>query len=190
MRPRLILFCGPSGSGKTTIVKHLLARFPQLSFSISATTRKRRSNEKDGVDYYFLSEGEFRQKIEKDEFLEWEEVYKSGYYGTLLSEIDRIQNAGMVPVFDIDVEGGLNIKKRFGSDLLDVFVVPPSLEELENRLVARKSEDEESLKKRVEKAAKEIGYKDRFSKVIINKNLDDSLDQAEQMVREFLQTDG
>ena len=187
MRPRLILFCGPSGSGKTTIVKHMLARFPQLSFSISATTRKRRSNEKDGVDYYFLSEDEFRNRIAKNEFLEWEEVYKSGFYGTLLSEIERIRNEGMVPVFDIDVEGGLNIKKKFGSDLLDVFVVPPSLEELEHRLVARKSEDEASLRKRVEKAASEINYKDRFSKVIINKNLDDSLDEAEQMVREFLE---
>jgi guanylate kinase len=189
MRPGLILFCGPSGSGKTTIVKHLLARFPQLSFSISATTRTRRENENDGVDYYFLSEDEFRQKIDQNEFLEWEEVYKSGFYGTLLSEIERIQKEGLVPVFDIDVEGGLNIKKRFGSDLLDVFVVPPSLEELEKRLVARQSEDEESLKKRVNKAAQEITYKERFSKVIIIKNLDDSLAQAERMVMDFLQID-
>jgi guanylate kinase len=186
--PRLILFCGPSGSGKTTIVKHLLSRMPNLSFSVSATTRKQRDGEKDGKDYYFISVDEFKSRIEKDEFLEWEEVYENGFYGTLRSEVDRIAAMGKVAVFDVDVEGGLHIKQKFGSDLLDVFVKPPSPDDLRKRLVARATETPESLEKRIGKAAHELTYGPRFRNVIINEKIEQACEEAEQMVKAFIAT--
>jgi guanylate kinase len=182
----LILFCGPSGSGKTSIVHSLLNSFPQLCFSVSATTRKKRSNETDGRDYYFISVSEFKEKIKNQEFLEWEEVYPNGFYGTLKSEIQRISSLGKVAVFDVDVEGGLNIKKQFGNNLLDVFVMPPGIEELKKRLVARATETDESLMARVLRAEKELAYASRFSHVIVNRNLEEATEKAKNMVFDFL----
>jgi guanylate kinase len=184
---KLILFCGPSGSGKTTIVHHLLENNTRFSFSVSATTRKKRSNEIHGRDYYFLSLEEFKSKIENDEFVEWEEVYESGYYGTLKSEITRISNLGKHVIFDVDVEGGLKIKKLFGSSLLSVFVMPPSIEDLKHRLKSRATETQSDLQRRLEKAEQELKYCENFDRVIINKDLDQSLREAQEMVDKFLE---
>jgi guanylate kinase len=183
---KLLLFCGPSGSGKTTIVHHLLATMPQLAFSVSATTRRMRVNEKDGVDYYFITADEFRTRIEKGEFAEWEEVYYGGYYGTLYSEIEKIWAAGKIPVFDVDVEGGLKIKKLFGDSLLAIFVMPPSVEELHKRLTARNSETEESFKARTAKSEHELSYADLFDKIIVNDTLAHALKEARLLVNVFL----
>ena len=183
---KLILFCGPSGSGKTSIVQHLLKKFSKLSFSVSATTRNKRNGEVHGKDYYFMTVDEFHEKIRNDEFLEWEEVYENGFYGTLRSEIDRIGKLGKVAIFDVDVEGGVHIKGRFGANLLDVFVHPPTIEELRKRLVARASETAETLERRVLKAEHELTYSSRFSHVIVNHDLGDATREAEQMVEQFL----
>ena len=183
---KLILFCGPSGSGKTSIVRHLLSRFPQLSFSISATTRSKRNGEEDGKDYYFISVEEFHDKIKNDEFLEWEEVYINGFYGTLRSEVDRIAALGKLAIFDVDVEGGIHIKGRFGENLLDVFVKPPTIEDLHRRLISRASETPETLEKRIQKAAHELTYSDRFTHVIVNKELKVAFEEAERMVENFI----
>lgn len=183
---RLVLFCGPSGSGKTSIVHHLLKTFPELSFSVSATTRNKRNNETDGKDYYFISVEEFKEKIKNNEFLEWEEVYENGFYGTLYSDLVRISKMGKVAIFDVDVEGGLHIKEKYNKNLLDVFVRPPALEDLRIRLVARASETPETLEKRVQKAAHELTYGNLFHKVIINDKLETAIIEAESMVREFL----
>ena len=184
---KLILFCGPSGSGKTTIVHHLLKKFPMMRFSVSATTRTKRENETDGIDYHFLSPEEFRAKITNNEFLEWEEVYKDRYYGSLKSEVDRILNEGNVALFDIDVVGGLNIRKNYGRQLLDVFVMPPSVDELHNRLVARATEDEESLRKRLDKAEEEMHAAFQFNHVIVNIDLQKAIQEAEEKVLAFLE---
>lgn len=184
---KLILFCGPSGSGKTTIVHHLLKKFPMMRFSVSATTRTKRENETDGIDYHFLSPEEFRAKITNNEFLEWEEVYKDRYYGSLKSEVDRILNEGNVALFDIDVVGGLNIRKNYGRQLLDVFVMPPSVDELHNRLVARATEDEESLRKRLDKAEEEMHAAFQFNHVIVNIDLQKAIQEAEDKVLAFLE---
>jgi len=183
---RLILFCGPSGSGKTTIVKHLLSKYPVLSFSVSATTRKQRNGEVNGTDYYFISVEEFKSKINNGEFLEWEEVYENGFYGTLTSEIDRINALGKVALFDVDVVGGLNIKSKFGSNLLDVFVRPPSPDDLRKRLVARATETPESLERRIGKAAQELSFGDRFSNILVNDTIEQACAQADSLVEQFL----
>lgn len=183
---KLILFCGPSGSGKTTIVHHLLKNNANLSFSVSATTRAKRSNEIDDKDYCFLSIDEFKKKIANDEFVEWEEVYSGGYYGTLKAEVERMVAQNKVVIFDVDVEGGLNIKKIYGDNILAVFVKPPSLDALHKRLVARASETEESLKRRIEKAELELTYSDKFNKVIINDNLETALWHAQKMLEDFI----
>ena len=184
---KLILFCGPSGSGKTTIVHHLLKKFPMMRFSVSATTRPKRENETDGIDYHFLSPEEFRTKIANNEFLEWEEVYKDRYYGSLKSEVDRILSEGNVALFDIDVVGGLNIRKNYGRQLLDVFVMPPSVDELHKRLVARATEDEESLRKRLDKAEEEMHAAFQFNHVIVNIDLLKAIQEAEEKVLAFLE---
>lgn len=183
---KLILFCGPSGSGKTSIVHSLLKKFPELSFSVSATTRAKRPYEMNGKDYYFLSVDDFKKKIEDEEFLEWEEVYKNGFYGTLKSEIIRITDEGKAVIFDVDVEGGLNIKKEYGDKLLDVFVMPPGIEELKKRLIARATESEESLAARVHRAEEELVYAKKFSHVIINHVFEDAAKEAENLVWQFL----
>ena len=188
-RHKLVLFCGPSGSGKTTIVHHLMEVFPAMRFSISATTRPARANEEHGKDYYFLTPDEFRGRVEKGDFLEWEEVYTDRYYGTLKSEVERILNNDHIALFDVDVEGGLQIRKHFGRQLLDVFVMPPSVDDLHKRLVARATESEDSLFKRLYKAEKEMHYAFQFNHVIVNNVLDDAKREAVEMVRAFLAED-
>lgn len=186
---KLIIFSAPSGSGKTTLVHHLLSK-PELklAFSVSATSRAKRPNETDGKDYYFLSADEFRARIEKGDFLEWEEVYTNQFYGTLRSEIDRIHADGKTVVFDVDVVGGLNIKQQFGKDALAVFVQPPSVEELERRLRHRSTESEESLQKRVGKAAEELEFANQFDVILVNDELEAAKLKAEELVQEFTST--
>ncbi len=183
---KVVIFCAPSGSGKTTIVKHLLATDNRLAFSVSACTRQQRPNEVHGKDYYFLSQEEFKSKISNHEFLEYEEVYGGNFYGTLKTEIDRIWSEGKAVIFDVDVEGGLNIKKHFGDKALAVFVKPPSVEVLEQRLRYRSTETEETLKMRVGKAVKELGYEHKFEVVLLNESLDKALVEAERLVDDFL----
>lgn len=184
---KLIIFSAPSGSGKTTIVHRLLARFPQLKFSVSATSRAMRPGEQNGKDYHFLSVQDFKQYRDQDRFLEWEEVYPNQFYGTLMSEVKKIWNAGGHVVFDVDVKGGLNIKRKFPERTLAVFVAPPSLQELENRLRKRGTETEESLKKRVGKADQEMQSAPLFDKIIVNDQLDKAVQEAVQAVSQFLE---
>lgn len=186
-RHKLVLFCGPSGSGKTTIVHHLMDTFPGMCFSISATTRPARPNEVHGKDYYFLTTDEFIARKENGEFLEWEEVYSGRFYGTLRSEVERILNNDQIALFDVDVEGGLQIRKHFGRQLLDVFVMPPSVDDLHQRLVARATESEDSLIKRLAKAEKEMQYAFQFNNVIVNSVLATAKQEAETLVRHFLE---
>ncbi|CAN5474573.1 guanylate kinase [soil metagenome] len=185
---KLILFCGPSGSGKTTITKYLLENFPQLRFSVSATTRAKRPNETEGKDYYFLSVPDFKKKIADDQFVEWEEVYTDLYYGTLKSEVERIWKENKAVAFDVDVEGGLNIKKIYGDHLLAVFIQPLSVEVLRKRLTDRNTESPESLATRIEKAEHELTYADKFDHTILNDTLEHALDQAKNLVSNFLKT--
>jgi len=186
MQGKLIIFSAPSGSGKTTIVRHILQQEPGVKFSISATSRKPRPGETDGIDYFFLTPGEFRKKIEQDAFLEWEEVYENQFYGTLKSEVERLRNKGIHVIFDIDVVGGLNLKKTYGGEALAVFVQPPSVEIMEQRLRLRGTDDEEQLKKRISKATHELAFAGKFDQIIINDKLEDSLRQAEILVRDFI----
>lgn len=158
-----------------------------MRFSVSATTREKRPNEEHGKDYYFLSVDEFKAKIQNEEFLEWEEVYKDRFYGTLKKEVERILQDGYVAIFDVDVEGGLHIRKQFGRQLLDVFVMPPSVDDLHKRLVARATESEDSLFKRLDKAEKEMNYAFRFNHVIVNAVLEDAKLDAVKIVKEFLE---
>lgn len=185
---KLIIFSAPSGSGKTTIVRHLLKTFSNLlEFSISATSRPKRGVEENGKDYYYLSVEEFKQKIDNNEFLEWEEVYAGTHYGTLKSEVTRIWEKGKHVIFDIDVEGGLNLKKQFGDIALSIFVMPPSIKILEERLNSRNTDTPDSIARRVAKAEKELKTADLFDTFILNEVLDDALLKAEKVVTEFLQ---
>jgi guanylate kinase len=188
MNKKCVLFCGPSGSGKTTIVHHLLKNNSKLSFSVSATTRHKRYTETDGIDYYFLTVDEFKARIARKEFLEWEEVYKDRFYGTMQAEVERIWKNGKAVLFDVDVEGGLNIKKKLQKNILTIFVQPPSLEELHRRLSLRKTETPESLQARIEKSEAEMKYGHRFDKIIINDNLENAQAQAEKLVKDFLKS--
>jgi len=184
---KLIIFSAPSGAGKTSIVRQLMQDMPNLAFSVSACTREQRPGEINGKDYYFLSIGEFKQKIANNEFVEWEEVYANGFYGTLRSEIENIRNSGKHVLFDVDVEGGLNLKKIYGSDALAIFVQPPSVDVLEARLRGRGTESEESLKKRLGKAIKELDYYPKFDVVILNDVLADAVAEARQKIDTFIQ---
>ena len=183
---KLVIFSAPSGAGKTTIVKHLLSTGLNFGFSVSATTRKPRGAEQDGKDYYFLTAEEFIGKINCDEFLEWEEVYPGCFYGTLKSEVDRICKNGQNILFDVDVEGGSNIKKYYGDKALAVFIQPPSIKELENRLLARSTDCLEVIKERIAKAEHELSYVHLFDIIIINDKLEEALREAEEKVRQFL----
>jgi guanylate kinase len=183
---KVVIFCAPSGSGKTTIVKHILSVDNRLAFSVSACTRNKRANEEHGKDYYFLSHEEFKLRIANNEFLEFEEVYGGNFYGTLKSEVDRIWAMGKAVIFDVDVEGGLNIKKHFGDKALAVFVKPPSVEVLEQRLRFRSTETEETLRVRIDKAVHELQYENKFEYVLLNENLDEALVVAENLITEFL----
>jgi guanylate kinase len=183
---KLIIICAPSGAGKTTIVRHILENIPGIEFSVSATNRTKRPNEVNGVDYYFIETEDFLRKIAGGEFLEWEEVYPGTFYGTLQSEIDRIWNRGNHVIFDVDVEGGLNIKRHFHERALLVFVMPPSLEELTERLRKRATENEKSFEMRVSKAKREMEYAIHADKVLVNDKLDQSLPEALKIVGDFL----
>ncbi|WP_068595750.1 guanylate kinase [Vaginella massiliensis] len=186
-RGKLIVFSAPSGAGKTTLVKHALEIFKQdLAFSISCTTRQMREGETHGKDYYFLDLEDFKQKIEQNEFIEWEEVYTNNFYGTLKSEVDRLMDEGKSVIFDIDVEGGLNIKKLYGKDCLTVFVHPPSINSLKERLRARNTETEEKLKQRLEKADLEIATAPKFDVVLWNDDLDKAKNETVSIIRNFL----
>ncbi len=184
---KLFVFSAPSGSGKTTIVRHLLAqeRF-NLEFSISATSRDPRGEEKDGIDYYFISRDEFIQKIKSEEFLEWEEVYTENFYGTLKTEVERIWSEGKHVIFDIDVAGGLRIKKKFPEETLAVFVKPPSVDELKRRLKERKTESEDKINMRIAKASVELATAPQFDTIIKNYDLNTALQEAEDLVSDFI----
>jgi len=186
MKGKAIIVSAPSGAGKTTIVRHLMDRGLGLAFSVSATTRPIRASERDGHDYWFLTEEEFKRRIAANDFVEWEEVYPGRFYGTLREEVSRIQQEGRHPVFDVDVEGGLNLKKEFGDSALALFIAPPSLQALEQRLNARGTETPESLAKRVGKAEHELTYAPRFDRTVVNDDLIGACAEAEALVREFL----
>lgn len=187
MDPKVLIFSAPSGAGKTTIVHHLLNKSDlNLSFSVSACSRNKRENEVHGKDYYFLTADEFRSKISNDEFLEWEEVYENNYYGSLKSEVDRLTGEGKNVVFDVDVQGGINIKKHYKENALSVFIMPPDINALEQRLIARSTDKPEAIKMRIEKAKYEISFADQFDVIIINDSLNKALAEAEKIVREFV----
>lgn len=186
MAGKLIILTAPSGAGKTTIVKHLLKVIAQAGFSISATNRKMRSGEVDGKDYYFLDTDLFKEYIRDNKFVEWEEVYPHQYYGTLRSEVERLQSAGNHIIFDIDVKGALELKKQFPKDSLAIFVMPPSLDVLVKRLIDRQTEDEGSLKKRIMKAKEEMSFQNEFDEILVNDRLEVSLANAEKIVNSFL----
>lgn len=187
MNGKMIIFSAPSGAGKTTIVKHLLSKFPQFEFSISATSRNMREGESHGKDYFFLSAEEFKQRIINSEFVEWEEVYTDNFYGTLRSELDRIWEKGNVVIFDVDVKGGVNLKKMFPENSLSLFVMPPSIEELRNRLVGRGTDSAEAIERRVAKAEEEISYSDKFDVVVVNDDLELAKNKAEEAIALFLE---
>lgn len=184
---KLIIFSAPSGAGKTTIVHHLLTIFPDLEFSVSACSREKRKGEVHGVDYYFLSIDEFKEKISKNEFLEWQEVYTNNFYGTLRSEVTRIWKKGKHVIFDVDVEGGLNLKRQFGDKALGIFVMPPSIRHLEERLKLRETETPESIKRRMGKAEVELKTADQFDKIVLNASLEKAFEDAERIVGEYLE---
>jgi guanylate kinase len=187
---KIIIITAPSGAGKTSITRFLLREFPQLSFSVSAATRSARTNEKNGVDYYFLSTDDFTRKIQHNEFVEWEMVYEGKYYGTLRSELERIWNNHQVPVLDIDVKGAIHVQQQYPDTTLSIFVEPPSVEELKRRLSSRGTETEESLQARVNKASYEISFKHHFRKIILNDQLDKACRAAKEAVQEFLKAEG
>lgn len=183
---KMLIFAAPSGAGKTTIVRHLLSVFPQLSFSVSAATRERRAHEIHGRDYYFITQEEFRQRIDNKEFAEWEEVYPGQFYGTLHSEIERLWGAGKAIIFDIDVYGAVRLKKKYPEQALTVFVKPPSRDALIERLRGRGTESEETFKKRIVKADEELAFENKFDLVLVNDVLEEALARAEEIARRFL----
>lgn len=185
---KAIIFSAPSGAGKTTIVRYLLDHLgDRLEFSISATSRAPRKIEREGKDYHYLSIEDFKKKIESEEFVEWEEVYKDQYYGTLKSEINRIWEKGKHVIFDVDVVGGLNLKEHFGDRALAIFVMPPSIDTLRERLQSRQTETEESIRKRLDKSAREMAYADKFDVILLNDELNKACAQAIEMVSDFLE---
>jgi guanylate kinase len=183
---RIVIFSAPSGSGKSTLINYLLTQMDCFEFSISATSRSPRGTEVNGKEYYFLTPEEFKQKIEQDEFLEWEEVYKDRFYGTLKSEVDRIFKDGKVVLFDVDVIGGLNIKKYYGESALAVFIQPPGIEELRYRLNSRATDSQDVINSRIEKAEYELSFAPRFDKIIINDNLQTAQQEVLSIVTNFL----
>ena len=183
---KLIVFSAPSGSGKTTLVNHLLKQDLPLGFSISATSRSPRGSEKNGKDYYFLSKESFNKKINENAFIEHEEVYEGTYYGTLNSEIKRLWKEGKHVLFDVDVEGGLNIKKKFPENTLSIFVQPPSIKELEIRLRKRATENEEKIQQRLNKSAEELSFSKNFDVILINDNINEAKKKATNLIKQFI----
>lgn len=186
MEGKLFIFSAPSGSGKTTIVKNLLEKNLGLEFSISATSRPKRDNETDKKDYYFLTTEDFKEKIQGDDFVEWEEVYDNRFYGTLKTELERIWNQGKHVIFDVDVVGGINIKKKYQEKALSIFVMPPSIEELERRLNIRSSDSSEDIEVRLKKAKEELSYADKFDLIIVNDELEKAISESEKAIKEFI----
>ena len=183
---KILIITAPSGAGKTSITRYLMQRYPQLSFSVSAATRAARGNEKDGVDYYFMNESIFQEKIKHKEFAEWEMVYEGKYYGTLKSELERIWANNQIPVLDIDVKGAIHVQKQYPINTLSIFIEPPSVDELKKRLESRGTETVESLAARVSKASYEISFKIHFDKIVVNDDLDKACNEAEQLVGDFI----
>ena len=186
MSEKVIIVTAPSGAGKTTIVKQLLSQYPQLSFSVSACTRQKRPGEMDGVDYYFISENEFKQRVANSEFIEWEEVYKGNFYGTLKTEVERLWQLHKVVIFDVDVKGAMNLKKYFGTNAISFFIKPPSKELLMERLKNRATETLEKIEERIAKASFELEYENYFDQTILNDKLKDAVDQTSMAIDNFL----
>jgi guanylate kinase len=186
MQGKLVIISAPSGAGKTTIVKHLLSSDLNLEFSVSATTRSPRSGERDGEDYYFFSVEEFRKRVRNDEFVEWEEVYKDHFYGTLKSEIDRLHKKGCHAIFDVDASGGINLKNKYGNQAIAIFIMPPSVKELEMRLINRGTDSPDKIKMRIEKAQTEMKLANQYDFVIVNRELDRALAETFAIVSSFL----
>jgi guanylate kinase len=184
---KIIIVTAPSGAGKTSITRHLLQTFPdKISFSISAATREARANEKEGIDYYFMSHEQFTKKIQHDEFIEWEMVYEGKYYGTLKSELQRIWKQAKIPLLDIDVKGAIHVQQQFPDTTLSIFIEPPSIDELQRRLNYRGTENSESLQARISKAAYELSFKHSFHQVIVNHDLQQARNEAEKIVLAFI----
>ena len=186
MSGKVIIFSAPSGAGKSTIVNHMLGLYPELEFSISATSRAPRGSEQDGIEYYFFTADKFREMVAADMFIEHEEVYPGSFYGTLKSEVERIWAKGHTIVFDIDVQGGMNLKRIFGDRALSVFIQAPSVEILRERLIGRGTDSEEAIEKRVAKAAEEISFSDRFDYILVNDDLSKAFEEAERVIGNFL----
>lgn len=184
---KIIIITAPSGAGKTSITRYLLQQYPFLKFSISAATRKIRGEEKNGVDYYFISEADFQQRIENNDFVEWEMVYEGKYYGTLKSELTRIWDATNYPILDIDVKGAIHVQQQYPTQTLSIFIQPPSVEELKKRLQSRGTETEESINTRVNKAAYEMSFAKHFNLIVVNDNLEEACQKVEQAVKKFLE---
>lgn len=187
MSNKVIIFSAPSGSGKSTIVSHILKLHPEMEFSVSATSRAPRGQERNGIEYHFFTADEFRKMIAEDKFVEYEEVYAGSFYGTLKSEVQRIWDKGHVIIFDVDVKGGVNLKKYFEDKALSVFIQAPSVEELRKRLVARGTDSAEAIAKRVAKASEEMTYADKFDYILVNDDLQKAYAEAEKVVDDFLQ---
>jgi guanylate kinase len=183
---KILIITAPSGAGKTSVTTYLLKKFPQLGFSVSAATRPKRENEIDGVDYYFMSLEEFKEKIKNNEFIEWEMVYEGKYYGTLKSELQRLWNSKRVPVLDIDVKGAIHVQQQFPEKTLSIFIEPPSIDELKRRLQGRGTETKESLEARINKASYEISFKHSFSHTIVNRDLGRAREEAVNIIETFL----
>ncbi|CAN5243961.1 guanylate kinase [soil metagenome] len=183
---KIILVTAPSGAGKTSIIRHLIQEFPQLAFSVSATNRKPRNNETEGVDYYFLSEEDFKSKIHHKEFLEWEMVYEGKYYGTLKKEVERIWSLNKVPILDIDVQGAIHVQQQYPVNTFSLFIQPPSAEELQRRLLLRGSETKESLQARINKSSFEMTFRSYFQHVVVNSDFSKACREAAEIVEEFL----
>ena len=183
---KLIVISAPSGAGKTSIVHHLLKNMSELSFSVSACSREKREKETHGEDYYFLGVEGFKERIKEDAFLEWEQVYENQYYGTLKSEIERIWSAGKTVIFDVDVVGGLNIKKQYSTECLSVFIMPPSVDVLRERLSGRGSESEEKIEIRLDKAEKEIAQNQKFDTIILNDDFEIACEETQEVITNFI----
>jgi guanylate kinase len=183
---KIVIITAPSGSGKTTIVKRLLESYPKLAFSISACTRNPRPGEQHGKDYYFLQEQDFLQKIKDDAFIEWEMVYTGKYYGTLKTELQRIWDEGNYPLVDIDVQGALNIKQKYPSNSISLFIKAPSMEELERRLINRGTENEQTLKERLNKASEELTFAPQFDKIVVNEKLEVAVEEIKNIIESFI----
>ncbi len=186
MNNKVVIFSAPSGSGKSTIVNHILKLYPEMEFSISATSRPPRGNEKNGIEYYFMTTEEFRKKISENLFVEYEEVYSGRYYGTLKQEIERIWAKGHIIIFDVDVKGGVNLKKYFGEKALSIFIQAPSVKVLKERLIKRATDPMPEIEKRAAKAQEEMTYANKFDKILINDNLDKAYKEAEELIQNFL----